>query len=211
MASDLPESAIRLLIALEWWIALLSTAAERMGEYLDDQLSTRGLFESHPMEEIERYFTEDQIDRILERMEDRVVVELRLQADALFIAGALYQVDGFLGRLARLDLWRGELASTGNRFREIYKEQRLKDLRNMIEHADEHIAFDKSRIAKDFDMGFGLKAWGRASERGIGVETMYLFGNEYEVLKAVEAARAVGEHIEYEVPESMLRRDPPWT
>lgn len=96
MASDLSESAIRLLIALKWWIALLSTVAEKMGEYLDDQLSTRGLFESHPMEEIERYFTEDQIDRITERMEDRVVVELRLQADALFIAGALYQVDGFL-------------------------------------------------------------------------------------------------------------------
>ncbi len=81
----------------------------------------------------------------------------------------------------------------------------------MIEHADEHIAFDESRIARDFNMGFGLKAWGRAGGRGIGVDAIYLFGNEYQILKAVEAARAVREHIEYEIPESMLRRDPPWT
>ncbi len=83
VAADLAESTIRLLLTLEWWIDLLSTVAERMGEYLDDQFSMRGLFEDREMEEIERYFTEDQIDQILDHMEDRGVVELSLHPPTL--------------------------------------------------------------------------------------------------------------------------------
>jgi len=64
-------------------------------------------------------------------------------------------------------------------------------------------------VAQNLDPAFGLKVWGRASDRRIGPDTIYLFGNEYEVLTAVEAARAVTDHLDYEIPDSMVR-PPPW-
>jgi len=206
MTSELPESTIRLLAAADWWIRLLTTVAERMGSSVDD-FGTQRFFESNPTDELAQYFPLEEIEAEVGKR-DPDLVSRELQADALFVAGALYQVKAMLDRLARLDLWRGSLASTGNVYRQIYKDNGLQNLRNVIEHADEHIALDKRSIASDFDMGIGIKTYGRAGGRGIGPAVIHLWGEEYEVLSAIEAARNVAQHLDYEIPESMLRQPP---
>ncbi len=66
--------------------------------------------------------------------EDPLVVEYRALsvsylADAYFLASALAQVNRYLDRLAKdRSYWKGEVASTGNVFRDVYKRDKLKDL-----------------------------------------------------------------------------------
>ncbi len=163
-------------------------------------------FDEHSEEELEGYFSRDEIDALLEREGDPQLEHLRSHADAMFVAGALYQINGFLDQLAKeQQVWRGDLASTGNRYREVYKEERLKDLRDVIEHADEHIALHKSAIASDFDAWLGVRIVGK----GIGPISIHVFGNEYNAYRAIEAAAEVQKHLEYEIPESMKREGPP--
>lgn len=204
---QLPEPTIRLLAATDWWIALLDAVATRMSDCVGSS-SWRQFLERHPREQLERYLTLEEIESGLDAATDPAAMAMALQADALFVASALYQVNGFLTQLAKLPVWRGPLASAGSRYREIYKASRLKDLRDVIEHADEHIALEKTDIASDFDSGLGTRVWGRATGQGVGPAVIHLFGNEYDVLAAIEAARALRPHVECEIPESM-RREPP--
>lgn len=131
---------------------------------------------------------------VIER-EHPEVVRLRMQADAFFVASALCQVNGLLTKLSSQPIWRGELASVGNEFRELYKSNRLGDLRNFIEHADEHIAEAKLDIATDFRAGFGIKTWGATKRFSGGVDTFYVFGAEFQVIDAVELAKRIMDHV----------------
>ena len=152
---------------------MLDSVASRMSERLDAGW-WHSFQEEHPREELERHFTEDEIDRLEERAGDPEAEHLRAHADAMFVVSALYQINGFLDELSKehATVWKEELASAGNQFRQAYKEAELEQLRHVIEHADEHISLEKSEIAVDFDSWAGVGVM----SKGLGPVTIHMFG-----------------------------------
>ena len=163
----------RLRNAAWWWIEILKSVAWRMGN-AETALSrpNGGVFES--------------------KGEDPLVVEYRALAvsylaDAYFLASALAHIKRYLDQLAKdATFWTSEVAAAGNVFREAYERDKLKDLRDVIEHADEHIAEEKMDIAADLDGAIGLQFG-----EDIGPMDIVLFGNRYKVRDALDAAWAV--------------------
>ena len=190
-----PDHADLLFEMTKWWILMLSTVTRRMGTYLDRQAFIERTLSHEGEIPITDYFTEAEISDMVVQREHPHVVQLRLQADAFFVASALYQLDGLLQKLSSQSTWRGNLASAGNEFRILYKENRLGELRNFIEHANEHIANAKHDIATDFAAGFGIKMWGATKRFSGGVDSFSVFGSEYQVIRAVEAAQRVLDYL----------------
>jgi len=144
-----PKQTKLLLETVKWWTLMLSPAISRLGTYLGRQALVEGTLNHEGERPITDCFTEAEIEDMIMERDHPGVVRLRLQADAFFVASALYQINSLLGKLPSQPAWRGDLASSGNKFKELYKENGLGDLRNFIEHADEHIALAKQDVAKD--------------------------------------------------------------
>lgn len=196
----IPSDQVGLLIeTVKWWILMLATVTRRLGNYLDEQGTIDSILkfisEYDGKRPITDYFPEAQIEDMKIEREYPEVVRLRTQADGFMVASALYQINGLLKKLSSHEVWRGELASTGNRFREVYREDNLGDLRNFIEHADVHIAEGKLSIATDYREGFGMKMMGSTKRFPGGVDTFYVFGTEFQVFETVNAAREVFERL----------------
>ena len=110
MGSELPERVVRLEASTDWWCRLLNAVATRMSERMEAGW-WHSFFEEHSEEELEGYFSRDEIDALLEQAGDPELEYLRSDADAMFVVGALYQINGFLGQLAKeQQVWRGDLA-----------------------------------------------------------------------------------------------------
>ncbi|MGI8515834.1 MAG: hypothetical protein ACR2NT_12050 [Acidimicrobiia bacterium] len=75
-----------------WWILMLATVIRRMGTFLDRQALIEGIPNHEGDRPITDYFTEAEIDDMVMEREHPDVVRLRLQADAFFVANALYQI-----------------------------------------------------------------------------------------------------------------------
>lgn len=205
MSTHMTERTIRLLAVTDWWCGMLDAVCQRMSYDLDQE-SMRQSFESRSEKELLQYFSQEQIDQELLAwpLDPRVRTDL-MHANTLFVVGALYQIEGFSKVLSSDgSLWNGDLARLGNAFRGEYKARNLKSLRNILEHADEHMAFEKKDIATDLDSGPGVVI----VSKGMGPVHIHLWGNDYRLWETIGAARAVQPSLEYEIPESMMREQP---
>jgi hypothetical protein len=196
VVADFPVKQVELLFdTVKWWILMLAVVVRRLGLYLHDQGSIEEVLKLKGTRDLTAYFTEDEIDRMYIERDHPRLVQLRIQADSFFVAYALYQIDALLKKLSSQSAWKGELASTGNAFRKLYKEKELGDLRDFIAHVDEHIALGKLDIVKDFEQGVGMKVLSGTKRFPGAVDTIYVFGAEFEVKETVWAAYEVLRHL----------------
>jgi hypothetical protein len=203
--AEFPAKQVEILLdTVKWWILMLAVVIRRLGLYLHEQGSIESVLRLENTRDLTAYYSQDEIDRMYIERDHPQLVELRLQADAFFVASALYQIDALLGKLSSQPVWKGELASAGNTFRKLYQENRLRDLRNFIAHADEHIALGKLDIAEDFEQGVGMKIWGGTKRFPGAVDTIYVFGAEFKVMETVWAAYEVLEHLPNVTKEDLL-------
>ncbi len=200
---------LRLLIGLKRWVDQLSVCSAELGTMVNTT-SWQAKFRGERGGELEHNFGVEQSARLAGGWISDEEIADRIFTYSYVMVSALTLMDGFAQKLAKEQIWCGELASKGNKFREEYRKSELKDLRDLMEHANEHIDEEKYQIASDFDSGPGVTFFGWP---GAGfVEIVHFYGKDFSLYETFSAADSFGSAVQeimpVEIPESMRRPRP---